>query len=74
MLAMGSVSSLWTRRLILLTNWHNLRLELTVYTDNDRAIRLYKRCGFEQEGVLRKYAFRDGGYIDALTMARFKSG
>jgi putative acetyltransferase len=56
-------------------NWHNLlRLELTVYTDNDRAIRLYKRCGFEQEGVLRKYAFRDGGYIDALTMARFKSG
>lgn len=45
-----------------------------MYTDNDRAIRLYKRCGFEQEGVLRKYAFRDGGYIDALTMARFKSG
>jgi putative acetyltransferase len=54
-------------------NWMNLsRLELTVYTDNDRAIRLYKRTGFEQEGILRKYAFRDGEYVDALTMARLR--
>ena len=55
-------------------NWHNLlRLELTVYTDNDRAIRLYKRSGFVEEGVLKQYAYRDGEYVDALTMARLKT-
>jgi putative acetyltransferase len=53
-------------------NWWNLRrVELTVYADNDRAIRLYKRSGFEVEGTLREYVFRDGQYVDALTMARF---
>jgi putative acetyltransferase len=51
--------------------WLNLsRLELQVYTDNDAAIRLYKRFGFEIEGTLRAYAFRDGQYVDAYSMAR----
>ncbi|MGK0336747.1 MAG: putative acetyltransferase [Candidatus Azotimanducaceae bacterium] len=55
-------------------NWINLqRLELTVYTDNERAIRLYERMGFVREGVLRRYAFRDGEYVDALSMARLKA-
>ena len=54
-------------------NWMNLtRLELSVYTDNDRAIRLYKRTGFEEEGVFKNYAYRDGKYVDALTMARLR--
>lgn len=54
-------------------NWLNLtRLELSVYTDNQRAIALYERTGFEQEGVLRQYAFRDGDYVDALAMARLR--
>lgn len=54
-------------------NWLNIRrLELTVYTDNTRAIALYERFGFEREGVLRAYAFREGGYVDALTMARLR--
>jgi L-phenylalanine/L-methionine N-acetyltransferase len=53
--------------------WLNLRrIELTVWTDNHRAIALYERAGFEREGVLRDYAFRDGAYVDALTMARIK--
>lgn len=53
-------------------NWLNLRrLELTVYVDNDRAIRLYERTGFVVEGRFRDYAFRDGDYVDALSMARF---
>ncbi|WP_077037213.1 GNAT family N-acetyltransferase [Pelomonas sp. KK5] len=47
-----------------------LRIELTVYADNERAIRLYERCGFEREGRLRGYALRDGRYEDCLTMAR----
>jgi putative acetyltransferase len=53
--------------------WLNLlRLELEVYTDNEPAIRLYERFGFEREGVLRRYAFRDGRYVDALLMARLR--
>ena len=47
-----------------------LRIELTVFADNTRAIRLYERFGFEHEGRLRGYALRDGRYVDALTMAR----
>lgn len=54
-------------------NWLNLtRLELEVYADNEPAIRLYERFGFELEGTLRQYAFRNGQYIDSLTMARLR--
>lgn len=55
--------------------WLGLRrLELEVYTDNTRAIALYKRFGFETEGLKRDFAFRDGAYIDAYVMARLKPG
>lgn len=55
--------------------WLNLmRLELEVYTDNEPAIRLYERFGFEREGTLRQYAFRDGRYVDAYLMARLRPG
>ena len=53
--------------------WLNLRrLELEVYTDNEPAIRLYERHGFEREGHLRGHAFRDGRYVDSYTMARLR--
>ena len=48
------------------------RLELEVYTDNPPAIALYRKYGFEQEGLLRMYAFRDGQYVDAYAMARIR--
>lgn len=47
-----------------------LRIELTVYTDNQRAIALYRRFGFEHEGTHRAYALRDGAYADVHAMAR----
>ncbi|HET7546624.1 MAG TPA: GNAT family N-acetyltransferase [Usitatibacter sp.] len=50
-----------------------IRLELTVYTDNERAIALYRKFGFEMEGTHRCYALRAGRYIDAYAMARLKS-
>jgi putative acetyltransferase len=53
--------------------WLNLtRIELTVFTDNESAIALYRKFGFEIEGTLRKYAFRDGAFVDAYSMARVK--
>lgn len=54
-------------------NWYNLRrLELEVYADNAAGIALYKKFGFEPEGLYRRYAFRDGQYVDALPMARLR--
>jgi putative acetyltransferase len=54
-------------------NWMNLtRLELTVFVDNAPAIALYERHGFETEGTLRAYAFRDGAFVDAYAMARIR--
>ncbi|TRL37480.1 GNAT family N-acetyltransferase [Rhizobium straminoryzae] len=54
-------------------NWLNLRrLELTVYTDNAPAVALYRRFGFAVEGTLQDFAFRDGAFVDAHTMARVR--
>lgn len=54
-------------------NWLNIeRLELTVYTDNEAAIALYKKHGFVVEGESKKFAFRDGKYVDAYHMARVR--
>ena len=53
--------------------WLNLsRIELEVYTDNEAAISLYKRFGFTIEGTHNSYAFRDGRFADAYSMARLR--
>jgi putative acetyltransferase len=35
-------------------------------------VALYKRFGFEIEGTHRRLAFRNGGYVDAYSMARIR--
>jgi putative acetyltransferase len=53
--------------------WLNLaRLELEVFVDNEPAVRLYKKFGFVTEGTLTAFAYRDGGYVDAYSMARLR--
>ncbi len=47
-----------------------LRIELTVFTDNQRAQALYESCGFRLEGTHRAFALRRGQYADVHTMAR----
>ena len=49
------------------------RLELTVFTDNEAAIGLYRNAGFVTEGVLKSYALRDGAYADVFAMARLRA-
>lgn len=49
------------------------RIELTVFADNARAIKLYRRFGFEAEGTHKAYALRDGRYADTLAMARIRA-
>jgi putative acetyltransferase len=55
--------------------WLNLvRVELEVYPDNERAVRLYQQSGFELEGRKRLNAWRDGQYVDSLIMGRLRPG
>ena len=69
----GVGTELMRAALDLADNWLNLtRIELQVYADNSSAVALYERFGFEMEGTHRRYAFRDGGFVDAYSMARLK--
>lgn len=47
-----------------------LRIELTVFCDNARAMALYQSFGFRLEGTHRGYAMRDGVFADVHSMAR----
>jgi putative acetyltransferase len=69
----GVGTALMNAGLDLADNWLNLtRLELEVYADNEPAVRLYERVGFEVEGTLRQHAFRDGQYVDSRVMGRLR--
>lgn len=67
----GVGHALMTEMLNMADNWLNLlRVELMVWSENERAIKLYKRHGFEIEGEARYDNFRAGRYSSSLHMAR----
>lgn len=71
---MGAGTALIEALLDLADHWLMLvRVELDVFADNERAIRLYEKLGFEREGVLRKAAIRKGKYSDLLMMSRLRN-
>ncbi len=80
MLGIGVLSSHWgrgvgTALMRALTEaadqWLNIeRIELTAFTDNARAVALYERFGFVDEGTHRADALRDGAYADVHATAR----
>jgi putative acetyltransferase len=52
-------------------NWLMLvRVELTVFEDNKKAIYLYEKFGFVKEGIKRLGGIRAGKYVNELLMAR----
>ena len=43
-----------------------------VFVEGDTDIRLFRKLGFNEEGVLRKHYFVDGEYKDVLIMSLFR--
>lgn len=44
------------------------RMTLTVFAYNERAIRMYQKCGFKVEGIHREYLYREGRRWDLVSM------
>jgi RimJ/RimL family protein N-acetyltransferase len=44
------------------------RIFLHVLASNDRARRLYRKCGFVEEGCLRRHALKSGEFQDVILM------
>ncbi len=44
------------------------KVYLAIYSNNERAIRCYRACGFVEEGRQRKQAWVNGEYVDVILM------
>ena len=65
------IGSLLMDKLINLSESLNIiSLELCVFRDNYKAINLYKKFGFKEEGIKIKSALKNGEYADEIIMAR----
>lgn len=68
---MGVGTSLMEAVLDIADNWLMLvRVELTAFADNQRAIHLYEKFKFKKEGLKEKAGIRNGCYVDEVLMAR----
>jgi RimJ/RimL family protein N-acetyltransferase len=45
------------------------QVELWTLADNNRAIEMYRRCGFVEEGRLRDRSFKEGRWVDHVAMS-----
>lgn len=68
----GIGTTMMKKILDLADNWLMLvRVELTAFIDNERAVKLYQAVGFQIEGIKKYGAIRDGKYADEYLMARY---
>lgn len=49
------------------------RLQLEVFSHNERGIRAYEKNGFKREGVLREALHYNGAFSDEIIMAIIRS-
>lgn len=49
------------------------RIQLHVALENEGAIKVYKKCGFQIEGILREAMFHNGKYSDFYVMGILRS-
>lgn len=69
----GLGKGLMAAALDLADNWLGLeRVELEVYTNNPRAIQLYRNFGFTLEGTSHKMSLQNGEWVDAYYMGRLR--
>ncbi len=47
------------------------KINLDVWSNNERAIRLYRKYGFRLEGNRRRQGILNGEYVDEIFMSRF---
>ena len=47
------------------------KVELSVFNNNKKAIRLYKKYGFSIEGIKRQSVLINGKFEDEIFMAKF---
>ena len=47
------------------------RVDLEVNSDNKKAVRFFRKFGFEIEAVMKKNTMRDGELVDDFLMAKF---
>jgi putative acetyltransferase len=70
---LGVGSALMEALVSLADGWLNLkRIELDVNTDNPAGIHLYRKFGFEVEGLRRFHSYGDGRWSDNYFMARVR--
>jgi RimJ/RimL family protein N-acetyltransferase len=49
------------------------RLETTIIANNQRSLNLFmNKCGWRQEGILRKWYFRKGEFVDKIFLGILK--
>ena len=48
------------------------KVELQVLCTNKRAIHVYEKVGFKQDGILRDACFKNGEYLDMIVMSILK--
>jgi len=49
-----------------------VRIHAGVFDYNPASARVLEKAGFVREGVLRKWALKDGAYVDAWAYARIR--
>jgi RimJ/RimL family protein N-acetyltransferase len=49
--------------------WDLHQVELWTLADNNRAVAMYLSCGFVEEGRLRQRSFKQGQWVDRVTMS-----
>lgn len=54
--------------------WNLRKLSLRVRSDNERAMRCYRRLGFEACGLLREHVRLEGSWCDVVLMDLFLGG
>ena len=49
-----------------------MKITAHVFADNPASARVLEKCGFQQEGFLRKHFLKDGQFLDARLFALVK--